>query len=141
MELPGLQRGETVVSFSFELKKHINGEETGDISSYVDHRMCQLRTNRLAGNKYFFRKLKIGSWAKTTMRECCDHFMLHAAVLTSFNRTYTAKSTPFEVFSHQSQLPEKKGKKPLKRSRSSNRLLTRFGKFLSFTSYLRFVTF
>lgn len=125
MELLGLQRGETVTSFTFELKKYVNGEVSGDISSYVDHRMCQLRTNRLCGNKYFFRKLKIGSWAKTTMRECCDHYILHATVLTSYDRKYQAESTPFEVFSHQSQLPEKKGKKQLKRSRSSNKLFTR----------------
>ena len=74
--------------------------------------------------------IKVGTWAKTSLREETS-FVLRCSFTTSRGRVVEAVSQAFEIFSHQSQLPQKKsdrkaGAAPqLKRSRSSKSLLSK----------------
>jgi len=115
VKLNNLQKNEKNVSFSLNLKKYDNKNNCiGDVTSYLDDHMCQLKTNTLFDKVYYIRKLKIDRWAKTTKREDCNHFELHVTLETTCDHVYFVSSGPFQVLSHQTQLPEK-----LKRTRSS----------------------
>lgn len=51
----------------------------------------------------------MGTWAKTSLREDAS-FVLRCVFRASDGRTAEAVSSHFQVFSHQSQLPQRKGK-------------------------------
>lgn len=112
-----MQPEERVASFSFSMKKLLPGEEdTEDMTQYLDVRMCQARTNKQIVDEqgstvqYVFRKVKIGTWAKTSLREEA-HFVLRLHFSTTLGRKFTVDSPSFEVFSHQSQLPDRRNEK------------------------------
>jgi len=119
---------EKVQSFAFSLTKVLRDEEEEDVTNYLDTRMCLSRTNKqVIGSdgacvSYVFRKVKIGTWAKTSLREEAS-FVLKCVIQTSQGRSLEVKSPLFEIYSHQSQLPQrrerKSDKKPvLKRTRT-----------------------
>ena len=123
--------GEKILDSSFSLQKTDATDIAEDVSSYLDTRMCVPKSNKLVSNDpasatYCIRKIKIGTWAKTSLREEAK-FVLRATFKTNRGRVAEAVSSSFEIFSHQSQLPQKKeGKKPLlKRSRSNKSLLSK----------------
>ena len=65
-------------------------------------------------------QIKVGTWAKTSLREDAT-FVLRCVFKASDGRTCAALSSNFQIFSHQSQLPQKKGKS----EKSSGRKRTR----------------
>lgn len=120
VRVSGLERKEAIEGFSFTLwKVSKNGEVSGetDVTSYLDLRMCQPRTNRSISQGdsvvYTLRKLKVGAWAKTSSREGAS-FVLKGVLQTTSGRHVDVASDTFEIYSHQSQLPSKKD--PSKRS-------------------------
>jgi hypothetical protein len=126
-------RTEKVVEFVFALEKEGQQGEVEDVSSYLDTRMCLAKSNKLLCNSdteatYVLRKIKVGTWAKTSLREETS-FVLRCSFTTSRGRAAVAVSKAFEIFSHQSQLPQKKSERKggpqLKRSRSSKSLLSK----------------
>ncbi len=126
-------KSEKVLDFLFTLHKEGQQGEVEDVSAYLDTRMCLPKSNKLLCTSdseatYVLRKIKVGTWAKTSLREETS-FVLRCTFTTSRGRVAEAVSKAFEIFSHQSQLPQKKSERKggplLKRSRSSKSLLSK----------------
>ncbi len=128
-----LDKTEKIVDFRFTLQKEGHLGEMEDVTSYLDTRMCQPKSNKLMSSSdsdatYVLRKIRVGTWAKTSLREETS-FVLRCSFTTTRGRGAEAVSHAFEIYSHQSQLPQKKtdkkvaGPTSLKRSRSAKNLL------------------
>jgi len=130
LKMHGFLPQEKVADFSFALRKTLKNDDLSeDITAYLDARLCLARTNKqVLGpdgecQSYMFRKVKIGTWAKTSLREEA-RFKLRCTVTTSLGRVFVAESPFFEIFSHQSQLPDRKTEKRSERPTFSKRTRT-----------------
>jgi len=75
LKMHGFLPQEKVADFSFALRKTLKNDDLSeDITAYLDARLCLARTNKqVLGpdgecQSYMFRKVKIGTWAKTSLR-------------------------------------------------------------------------
>jgi hypothetical protein len=99
-ELRNLGR-EKVVDCIFALEKQAF-DGTEDCSNYLDQRTCNTKANKLISNGndetqiYVIRKIKVGTWAKTSLREEAA-FVLRCVFRTNTGRVAEARSASFKV--------------------------------------------